>query len=50
MTTIRTGKTPEGKSLDGKFMPFDGTAVLSDAEIEGLYKYIQSQPAAQVHK
>lgn len=48
IAVFRTGKTPEGKVLNAKFMPFDGIGVLSDAEIEGLYNYIQSMPPAPV--
>lgn len=44
--TFRTGVTPEGKNLDGKFMPFNGIGALNDVEIEALYTYIQSLPAA----
>lgn len=46
--TFRTGKTPEGKAMDGKFMPFDGVAAHSDAEIEGIFNYIRSLPPAPV--
>lgn len=45
--TFRTGVTPEGKTLDGKFMPFAGIGALSDPEIEALYNYILSLPAAK---
>jgi cytochrome c553 len=44
--TFRTGKTPEGKALDGQFMPFAGLSALSDTEIEAVYNYIQSLPPA----
>ncbi|MBL7829325.1 MAG: c-type cytochrome, partial [Saprospiraceae bacterium] len=47
ITTFRTGKTPEGKMLDGKFMPFSGLGALSDVEIEAVYQYLQSMPAAK---
>ncbi len=42
--TLRTGKTPEGKMLDGKFMPFAGIAPFSDEEIGSIYDYIMSLP------
>lgn len=48
-SVFRTGVTPEGKKLDVKFMPFDGIGALHDVEIEALYTYIQSLPAA-VHE
>ena len=44
--TFRTGTTPEGKSLNGQFMPFAGLGALSDVEIESVYNYIQSFPPA----
>ncbi|MEZ4959845.1 MAG: c-type cytochrome [Saprospiraceae bacterium] len=46
IATFRTGKTPEGKMLQGEFMPFAGIGALSDVEVEGLYNYIQSLPPA----
>lgn len=46
ITTFRTGKTPEGKALDGQFMPFAGLGALSDTEIEAVYNYIHSLPVA----
>lgn len=39
---FRTGTTPEGKVLDGKFMPFAGLSAHSDEEIEAVYNYIKS--------
>jgi mono/diheme cytochrome c family protein len=45
-TFFRNGKTPDGRLLNKKFMPWDGLSLLSDAEIEGLFKYIQSLPPA----
>ncbi|HMQ89421.1 MAG TPA: cytochrome c [Flavilitoribacter sp.] len=47
---FRTGTTPEGKQLDGKFMPFPGIGALQDAEIEALYHYIRSLPPAPERK
>ncbi|MGB4957966.1 MAG: c-type cytochrome [Saprospiraceae bacterium] len=40
--TFRTGTTPEGKVLNGSFMPFAGLGAHSDEEIEALYNYIKS--------
>ena len=42
--TLRTGKTPEGRMLDSKFMPFAGIAPFSDDEIGSIYDYIMSLP------
>lgn len=44
ITTLRSGKTPEGKMLDGQFMPFAGVASFSDDEIGSMYDYIMSLP------
>ena len=41
-SVFRTGTTPEGKVLDGKFMPFAGLSAHSDEEIEAVYNYIKS--------
>ena len=40
--TFRTGTTPDGKVLDGQFMPFAGLGAHSDVEIEAVYNYIKS--------
>ncbi len=47
---FRAGITPEGKVLDGKFMPFAGLGAFSDAEISSLYQYIRSLPAIESTK
>ena len=43
---FKTGKTPEGKVLSSEFMPFDDIGVMSDVEIESVYNYLNSLPAA----
>ncbi len=43
--TVRSGKTPEGKILDPKFMPWPGIGAHNDIELEGLFNYLKSQPA-----
>lgn len=47
VSTFHTGKTPEGKALNGEFMPFDGIGALNDVEIEALYNYLQTLPPAK---
>ncbi len=42
--TMRGGKTPEGKILEDKFMPWSGIAAHDDSEIEALYNYLKSLP------
>ncbi len=43
---FKTGKTPDGRLPNPQFMPFEGLGALSDVEIESVYNYIQSLPAA----
>lgn len=45
-TFFRSGKTPDGRLLNKEFMPWEGIGALTDAEIEGLYNYIQTLPPA----
>jgi mono/diheme cytochrome c family protein len=42
MTTLRTGKTPEGKILDASEMPWPMTAAYTDTELKALYLYLSS--------
>jgi cytochrome c2 len=43
---FRTGKTPDGRLPNPQFMPWEGLGALETAEIESVYNYIQSLPAA----
>jgi mono/diheme cytochrome c family protein len=42
--TMRTGMTPEGKSLDDYFMPWTGLASMTDDNLDAVFFYLQSQP------
>ncbi|HAE13388.1 MAG TPA: cytochrome c [Chitinophagales bacterium] len=42
--TMWTGKTPEGKEMDPKFMPWDGIRLLGDTEKKALFLYLQNLP------
>jgi mono/diheme cytochrome c family protein len=42
VTALRTGKTPEGKELDPKDMPWPMTAAYTDTELKALYIYLKS--------
>jgi cytochrome c1 len=44
---LRTGVTPDGKTLDPAQMPWPATAVMSDLELQALWRYLQSLPAVQ---
>lgn len=39
---LRTGKTPEGKEIDPKNMPWTMTAAYTDTELKALYAYLKS--------
>ncbi len=41
-SVFRTGRTPEGKTMNPEFMPFAPIGAHSDVELEALYKYIKS--------
>lgn len=45
--TLRTGTTPEGRSLDPQFMPWDALGTMSDMEIEAIFNYLRSIPAKE---
>jgi mono/diheme cytochrome c family protein len=42
MTALRTGKTPDGKKLNPKHMPWKITQKMNDDEISAMYKYFKS--------
>jgi mono/diheme cytochrome c family protein len=43
ITTLRTGKTPEGKQMLTQNMPWKMTAQYTDKELSGLYDFLQSK-------
>lgn len=46
INTFKTGTTPEGKQLNGEYMPFANLGVLENQEIEAVYNYIRTLPPA----
>lgn len=44
MQTLRTGKTPEGKILDSKFMPWPGIGAHDSIELSALFAYLKALP------
>lgn len=42
MATLRTGKTPEGKNLDERYMPWPATKSFTDVELKALHLYLKS--------
>jgi mono/diheme cytochrome c family protein len=45
ITTIRTGKTPNGRSLDSEMMPWPTFGQMSDTELQAIWAYLQALPA-----
>ncbi|MBC7920852.1 MAG: cytochrome c [Ferruginibacter sp.] len=43
MTTLRTGKTPEGKTMNPKNMPWPTMKVYTDTELKALHLYLKSK-------
>jgi cytochrome c553 len=41
---LRTGETPEGKSLKKEFMPWESMGLMTDDELKAVFLYLQSQP------
>jgi mono/diheme cytochrome c family protein len=41
-TVLRTGKTPDGRQLDNRNMPWEITKNYNDVEIEAIYAYLKS--------
>jgi len=45
ITTLRTGVTPGGHSLDNEFMPWKNYSQFTDDELKAIWLYLQSVPA-----
>jgi cytochrome c5 len=45
ISVLRTGKTPEGKALNGDFMPWKTIGLAKDEELAAIYAYLKSQPS-----
>lgn len=41
---MRTGRTPEGHALDGRFMPWQYIGRLTDEDLTAMFLYLQSLP------
>jgi mono/diheme cytochrome c family protein len=44
ITTLMTGRTPEGKQLDPAVMPWPVTAQMTETELKALWAYIRTVP------
>ena len=45
MAVMRTGQTPDGRSLDPEMMPLATFSQMSDTELQAIWTYLQSLPA-----
>jgi mono/diheme cytochrome c family protein len=45
MAAMRTGQTPDGRSLDPEMMPWPTFSQMSDTELQAIWTYLQSLPA-----
>lgn len=50
ITAFRTGKTPEGKTLNVKYMPYTAFNTLSEDDITAVYLYLKTLPAVDTPK
>ncbi|NNF04314.1 MAG: cytochrome c [Rhodothermales bacterium] len=41
-TALRTGETPDGRQLDGYFMPWEAFRHMTDDEIEAIHRHLQT--------
>lgn len=44
MNTLRTGVTPDGRELRGKYMPWSSYQYMNDDELRAVWAYLQSLP------
>jgi cytochrome c553 len=42
--TLRTGTRPDGKALDGNYMPWKSVGQMSDKELHAIYGYLRTLP------
>jgi cytochrome c553 len=47
ITALRTGVTPEGKTLDPELMPWPITTLMSDDELQALWLHFESLPPVE---
>ncbi|MFN0217046.1 MAG: c-type cytochrome, partial [Saprospiraceae bacterium] len=45
MKSMRTGITPLGKELNGKFMPWKEIGHYDDDQLQAIYAYLTAQPS-----
>lgn len=47
ITTMRTGVTPEGKTLDPEYMPWPITTLMTEDELKALWLHLESLPPVE---
>lgn len=47
ITALRTGQTPQGRDLDPDLMPIDRVQNMTEVELEALWLFLNSLPAAE---
>jgi len=50
ITTMRTGVTPAGHTMETQFMPWAVFGQMTDEELSGLFEYLQNLPPAETGK
>lgn len=45
-STMRSGATPDGRQLDGEWMPWQTTAKMTDDELKAVWLFLQSVPSS----
>ena len=43
---LRTGVRPDGRKMEPQYMPWSAFSAMTDTEVEALYRYLGSLPAA----
>ncbi len=46
-TVMRTGVTPDGRQLEGEFMPYPVFGYMTDEELAGLFEYLRTRPVRE---
>ncbi len=47
VTALRSGRTPEGRQLDPRYMPWPQLGTMTDAEMSALWDYLRAVPARE---
>jgi len=47
VAVLRIGRTPEGRQLDPRYMPWPQLGMMTDAELSALWDYLRAVPARE---